>query len=300
MTPQISIAVLLALGVVGLACLLGPLIVQFVWARHRPWLWASFAYGALTFAVSQLLTRIPLITNVLPVLPEWQAILANAVLSAVILGFSAGLFEETGRLIVMGTFFRKRRTHADGVSFGLGHGGLEAGALVGLGMLSLAVLGLVVRSGGWANLAAGMPPEAAAGLAGQLGGLTVGGALLGGVERVAAMVLHVALSLLVLLGITRGRGVLAWLLAILVHGTVNTAAVLALTVAGLPAAAVEAGLTVVAVGLLVWIVRIRGLFEPDRLRVTEPSTTSGIDPTGSAEPGSSPGDSRNGGAGQGD
>lgn len=159
MTPQISIAVLLALGVVGLACLLGPLIVQFVWARHRPWLWASFAYGALTFAVSQLLTRIPLITNVLPVLPEWQAILANAVLSAVILGFSAGLFEETGRLIVMGTFFRKRRTHADGVSFGLGHGGLEAGALVGLGMLSLAVLGLVVRSGGWANLAAGMPPR---------------------------------------------------------------------------------------------------------------------------------------------
>lgn len=287
MTPQISTAALLALGFVGLLCILGPLVVQFVWARRRPWLWAAFALGALTFAVSQLLTRIPLITSVLPVLPEWQAILANAVLSAVILGFSAGLFEETGRLIVMGTFFKNRRTHADGVSFGLGHGGLEAGALVGLGMLSLAVLGLVVRSGGWENIAGGLPPEAAAGLAQQLEGLTVSGALLGGVERVAALILHIALSLLILLGVTRGRGVAAWLLATLIHGTVNTGAVLALTVAGLPTAAVEAGLTVVAVGLLIWIIRVRGLFEPDRPRLTE-------SPTGSA-----PGDGRHGGAGQG-
>lgn len=297
MIPQVSPGALVALGLVGLACLLGPLAVQFFRARGRPWLWASFAFGVLTFAVSQLFTRIPLVTGLLPVLPEWQAVLANAVLSAVILGFSAGLFEETGRLIVMGMFFKNRRTHADGVSFGLGHGGLEAAVLVGLGMLSMAVLGLIVQSGGWDSIVAGAPPQAVEALRQQLGRLTAVGALLGGVERVTAVILHIALSLLILLGISRGRGVLAWLVAIVVHGGVNTAAVLALTVAGLPAVAVEAGLVVVAIGLLVWIVWIRRAFEPDQPRRPRRSAAPAGSPPGPAAPPSGAGDRGEGGAG---
>lgn len=46
------------------------------------------------------------------------------------LSLTAGPFEETGRLLIMSHLLRRPR-FADGVAFGLGHGGLEAAALVG-------------------------------------------------------------------------------------------------------------------------------------------------------------------------
>lgn len=258
---DISAFALIAMGFVALLCLVGPLLVQVWWARGRRWLWVSFAFGAVTFAASQLLTRIPLITVILPVLPEWQAMLRNALLSAFVLSFSAALFEETGRLVVMSTFMKRhRRTHANGVSFGLGHGGLEAFVLVGLSMVSVLVLGILAKMGQWDALTAAMGPEAARALQAQLQSITVFAALAGGLERVSAIALHVGLSVLVLLGVTRERPLRAWLLAMLVHGSVNFIAVVALNVWHWPALAVEGILLLVAVAAIWWVIRAQSLF----------------------------------------
>ncbi|WP_432557825.1 YhfC family glutamic-type intramembrane protease [Granulicoccus sp. GXG6511] len=252
---------LIAVGLVALLCLLGPLLVQIFWARGRRWLWAGFGLGVLTFTVTQLLIRIPLITVVLPVLPEWQALLSHAVWAALVLSFSAAVFEETGRLLVLTLFFRtRRRTQADGVAFGLGHGGIEAFVLVGLSLVGVLVMGILVKAGQWGSLTATMPPEAAAALQSQLGAVTVLAATAGGLERVAAVALHVGLSVLVLLGVERGRPVAAWLLAMLIHGVANFVAVVALTVWGWPVLAVEALLLVVAAIAIAWVVRIRPAF----------------------------------------
>lgn len=258
---DVSLPGLLTVGVVALVCLAGPLVVQARWARGRRWLWGAFGLGVLTFAVTQLLTRIPLLTAVLPALPEWRALLGNAVLSAVILSVSAALFEETGRLVVMSAFLRReRRTHADGVSFGLGHGGLEAFVLVGLSLAGVLVLGIAVRAGQWDALTAAMPPEAVAALGDQLAALTVLAPVAGALERVFAVALHVGLSVLILLGVVRGRPVVAWILALTVHAVVNLMAVLALTVWRWPVLAVEGLLLVVAVAAVVWVVRARAAF----------------------------------------
>lgn len=273
---DVPVAGLVALGVAALVCLVGPLLVQARWARGRRRLWASFGLGALTFAVSQLLSRIPLITRVLPALPEWQALLGNAVSAAVVLSLSAAVFEETGRLIVMGTFLRRtRRTHADGVAFGLGHGGLEAFVLVGLGLAGLLVLGVAVRAGVGDALTAGMSDQALAALRTQLGGVSVSTAVMAVLERVSAVALHVGLSVLVLLGVVRGRPLIAWVLAMAVHTAVNFVAVVALTVWGWPAPAVEGLLFLVGIAAVVWVVRAgrafpapapadRGSAPPDR------------------------------------
>ncbi|MDO5683541.1 MAG: YhfC family glutamic-type intramembrane protease [Propionibacteriaceae bacterium] len=258
---DVSTGALVVVGVVALLCLIGPVLVQARWARGRHWLWTSFGLGILTFAVTQLLTRIPLITSVLPVLPEWRALLSHAVLAALVLGFSAALFEETGRLIVMSTVLKRhRRTHADGVAFGLGHGGLEAFVLVGLSLAGVLVLGIMVKMGRWGALAATMPPDAAAALATQLGGVSVLGAVAGGLERFSAIALHIALSVLVLLGIVRGKAGAAWLLAMVIHGGVNFIAVVALSVLGWPVLAVEGLLLGVAAISIAWVIRSRTRF----------------------------------------
>lgn len=214
--------------------------------------------------MSQLLTRIPLITGVLPALPEWRALLGNALLAAAVLSVSAALFEETGRLLVMSTVMRRaRRSHADGVSFGLGHGGLEAFVLVGLGLASVLALGIAVRAGQWDALTAGMSDEGIAALRTQLGAVSASAAVTGALERVFAVALHVGLSVLVLLGVVRGRPLIAWAAAMAVHGVVNFVAVVALTVWGWPALAVEGLLFLVAVAAVVWVVRARRAFPAD-------------------------------------
>ena len=258
---DVSTASLVAVGVVALFCLLGAVTVQIVWARRRRWLWISFGLGVFTFTVTQLLTRIPLVTAVLPALPEWRALLSNAWVAAIVLSFSAALSEETGRLIVMSTLLRRnRRTHADGVAFGLGHGGWEAFVLIGLSMVSVLVLGVMAKTGQWETLTATMPGEAAEALRVQLSELTVPAVVAGGLERVSAIALHIGLSVLVLLGVVRGRPGRAWLVALLVHGVVNLIATVALTIWGWPLFAIEGMLLVVGALSIAWVLRARSAF----------------------------------------
>lgn len=133
-----------------------------------------FLWGSLTFIVSQPLLRIPLITflssNFLSV-NQFQV--QYPIAYVLLIALSAGLFEEVGRYLVMTFILKKNRSWNDGVIFGLGHGGVEAFLLVGLPIMMTL-------------------------FSGASRGVSSSDFLLGAVERVFAIILHVGLSVLVM------------------------------------------------------------------------------------------------------
>ncbi|MEA4893885.1 MAG: YhfC family glutamic-type intramembrane protease [Oscillospiraceae bacterium] len=111
-----------------------PVVLAVIFCVRRKGIWKPILFGALTFIVFQVLTRIPLIQLVLPY-QAWYITLANTqpIICALFLGGTAALFEEGGRYLVMALFLKKNRSTSDGIAFGVGHGGIEAVLLVGIG-----------------------------------------------------------------------------------------------------------------------------------------------------------------------
>jgi uncharacterized membrane protein YhfC len=220
--------------------------------------WSLFALGAASFFVSQVV-HIPLLygltalfkNKVLPAPPAaWQLIF-----NAVVLGLLAGLCEELARYFFLRYGAKSARTWREALMFGTGHGGLEAIILGGLVLVSYVnMVGL--RS---ANLSAlGLSADQQAALARQLAAywsapwyLT----LLGAVERLFALCLHLSLAVLVMRALSRHN--LLWLVAaILWHALVDAAAVLGQG-GGLGALRLEAMVGALALGSLVIIFALR-------------------------------------------
>ena len=229
---MVPIASMVGMGVSLAISMLVPLGVL-VWlmtrkgdggVRRYPQLGRSFACGMLAFALSQVLTRLPLMAYLSTVQQPW----AQFLVSAPVASYTAGLFEETGRLLVMLWLLRRFHRWVDGVSFGLGHGGLEALLLVGLSSVTNLALAMMINAG---QVPPGVPAAALEALKATLTSTPSGIFYLAGVERISALALHVGLSVLVLWGIVAGRRLLGWTLAVLVHGTANLAVVLTASVA---------------------------------------------------------------------
>ncbi|MDO5535110.1 MAG: YhfC family glutamic-type intramembrane protease [Propionibacteriaceae bacterium] len=263
MVPILSIVFMALTALICLAVPVGAM--AWIWSRRSPdgtqrWprVWRAFGVGVLSFVISQVLTRLPLMSLVVPQLPEpWPGLL----LSGPAASFSAALFEETGRLLLMLWLMKAFHRWIDGVSFGLGHGGIEAVLLVGTASVNNMVIAGIINAGGWDTVAATLPPEAAEQLHSALVDASPWVFLLGGIERLAAITLHIACSLLVLAGIVHGRAFAAWLAAVLLHGFFNLVAV-GLIQAGVHMLAVEAALIGIAAALWLGILASRRWFDP--------------------------------------
>jgi len=97
---------------------------------------------------------------------------------------------------------KRRRDYKDGLSFGLGHDGIEA-VLVGvLGAVNALVLNANIFD---QMIGLALPAEQAQQIKNQLINTGFKEYVIAGVERVAAILIHVALSLLVLLGVRSNR-----------------------------------------------------------------------------------------------
>ncbi|MGL5417239.1 MAG: YhfC family glutamic-type intramembrane protease [Clostridium sp.] len=196
--------------------------------------------GIITFVVSQMILRIPIINFLFG---KSLMSFTNPILYLAILSFSAGVFEECGRRVFIGTMLKENRMFRDGISFGIGHAGIEAILFVGLNSLFI-LFGVITGS-----LEIPM-------------GLTSLNIFLGTVERVFAGGLHIALTLLILYGINKKLRYTVPL-AIILHGIANFGAVLAMPNVLLA----EGYLFIVFIIAVLYIVKIKEKFKVSNERL---------------------------------
>ena len=238
-----------------------PLVAATVVSARLRVSWRYFGYGALVFFVFQIATRVP-ITQLLQVaVAPRLAVSPTALwLWLAFLALTAGLFEELGRYVGYRVLLRNNPKTWDGaVMYGLGHGGLESILLIGLGTV-IAVYALSSLAANGLQSAQDAQQSAAAQQLAAVTSQPIWVWLLGGWERVCALTIQVALSVIVLQVFLRGT--LMWLgFALLAHVAVDgvTVAVPQLFADNRATGALvtEAVLTVFAAIALWVIVRLR-------------------------------------------
>lgn len=239
--PLTTIIVLIA---VALMTLLLPLGVM-LFLRRRGGSWTAFLTGAGTFVLFAMILE-PILHNLVLRSPAGAVIQGNILLYGLYGGLAAGIFEETGRLLAFRFVLKGHPARITALSYGIGHGGIEALLLVGLTMASNLILGL--------SHAAGTPlPEETVTAAEAILAVPASLFLWSGLERLSAMALHLALSVLVFASVRTGKRRL-FPAAIGVHAAVNFAAVA--SNAHLPVAATEAIVLLLTALAALWAARV--------------------------------------------
>ena len=203
--------------------LLFPVALGFYLTRRFGVRWGLFGLGALAFVGSQVV-RLPLLYGItiafrerlLPSPPDRYAFAFNLL----VMSLTAGLFEEGARYLVYRFLIKKARHWRQALMFGAGHGGIES-ILLGLGVLLTLVSMIVLRGMDFSQLP--ISAEQATLIAQQVEqffALPWYTPLLGGMERLFAITLHISLAVLVLQVFTRGK---IWYLfmAMGYHGLAN-------------------------------------------------------------------------------
>lgn len=177
--------------------------------------------GMLTFLVFAYILEQIVHVYVLGINKTTKELFENPWLFTAYGGLMAGIFEETGRLVFMKFALKKYREWKDGLSFGLGHGGFEAIALVGLNSIMMLVFAALINSGTFdAMMTDDVMREAMAPIKEQLTEAPAYGYWLGGIERLSAIAIHIALSILVLYAIVQKK-MGYFFLSILLHAIIN-------------------------------------------------------------------------------
>jgi uncharacterized membrane protein YhfC len=205
-----------------------PIGMGIIISRRRKASWRFFAIGSVTFILSQV-AHIPFnwfffswLTKELFGISQTLELIIIAFLA----GLSAGVFEESARYLSFRFWAKDARTWGRGLMLGAGHGGAESiilGIIVGLNIIFLWLF-----NEGW--FSAYLPLEQIPLLEESIAVMLDEpwfGAFLGAVERLSVLIVHLALSIIVMQVFTRGR--LRWLiLAIIWHTVIDAVAVLSI------------------------------------------------------------------------
>lgn len=196
-----------------------PIIAAIYLSRKFKLSWKLFLAGGLTFIASQIL-HIPLVLALTSTMLSWEIIPY-----AIVLGLLAGIFEETARYILFKFIRKDSKTWNEGVFIGLGHGGTEAiifGILAAVGFFTM----LAYRSMDLSTIPS-IPAdqlELAKQQVAAYWSTPVYMTLLGAVERIFAICLHISLSVMVLYSIVNKKPVWFWI-ALLWHAIVDAVTV---------------------------------------------------------------------------
>jgi uncharacterized membrane protein YhfC len=185
-----------------------PVAILLVWRRKTHASLLSALVGAGTFflfamVLESLCHRI--------VLQPKGYIATHAWAYALYASLAAGIFEETGRYLAFRFPLRKKTDRKESVMYGIGHGGLEAILLSGV---SLCMLLWMILHPAKADYQGTLQSVAATPAVNYLAG---------GIERITAIALHIALSVLVFHSMDDWK----WYpIAILLHAGVDAIAML--------------------------------------------------------------------------
>ena len=248
-----------------LGMILLPIVAWIFFTRKFALSWKLVLAGGLTFIASQI-PHIPLVFALNPFLVQ-----NTLLVRAIVLGLLAGIFEETARYILFKFILKNSRTWKEGILVGLGHGGTEAlifGVLAAVGFFTM----LAYRSIDLSTVPS-IPADQLELAKQQVAGYWSAPpylAIMGFVERIFAMCLHVGLSLMVLYALAGQKPIWFWL-ALLWHALVDAVAVYIVVQSGI--LQVEAAVAILALMTIGVAFALRARFNQISLNVPERGIT---------------------------
>ena len=186
--------------------------------KKRGGSWRSFFAGAGVFVLFVMVLESAVHNVVLLATPLGAVLQNNIWLYGLYGGLAAGIFEETGRFVAFRFLLKNHRDRVTALSYGIGHGGCEAVLLLSLTYISNLALLAMAQSG------TALPQEVQAAVS-QLLGLPAATFLWAGVERISAIALHLALSVLVFAAAAQPGKRGLFFAAVLLHAGVDFLAV---------------------------------------------------------------------------
>lgn len=221
--------------------------------------WKPVLIGVLIFVVFSQILEKALHVYVLQINPQTAEWMSHPLLYAIYGGLAAGVFEEVGRFVGFRYLLKSFREWKDGLANGIGHGGIEAIFIGGLGAVQFVTFTFLINSGSFDQLLH---------LQGDTSSLlamkdqlvnrpwTV---FVAGWERVFAFVFHIAMSIFVLYAV-RSKKKMFLLYAILIHAANDFIAILLGNVLKLNMFLVEGYVLIIAILVVIFIIKSKALF----------------------------------------
>lgn len=201
-------------------------LLTFFTVRGHRTAWRCIGMGAVCFFVSAMVLEQLLHSLVLGAFPD---LTSHPVAYMLYASLAAGVFEETARLIGLRRLCRGDNGPRTGFAYGIGHGGVELLLLGVYPAWQTLVTFYLINSGELAKSVSGLTDAQMQTLLSQVSALQQTAPalfLLGGVERLMAMGMQLALSMLVWMVVT-GRLSRRWFAgAVVLHAVLDVPAAL--------------------------------------------------------------------------
>ncbi len=184
----------------------------------------AFLLGCAGFFVFAGILESTINQIVLLVLPIGKTIQGNIYVYALYGGLAAGIFEETARFLIMKFLLKKEyKNPFNSIMYGAGHGGFEVMFLIGTGMLNNIIYSVLINTNQISVITATLPAEQQEQfelVINQLIELKPYEYFVGFIERIPAVAIHIALSVIVWIAVTKKK---TWLypVAIILHALVD-------------------------------------------------------------------------------
>ena len=220
-TLSVSLLSIIFMVITLLICFLVPIVLAIYFRVKLKADISPFFLGCLIFIVFVLILESSLNRTILLRTGTFgDTIINNPWLIALYGGLAAGIFEETGRFIGFKFIMKSKHKTSNALMYGAGHGGIEAILLVGLTYINNLVFSLLINAGNLRTIL-GDKNNLLYDDISKLGTIPSQDFLLAGVERLCAISLHIALSVLIYIAVTRKNKRYLYFVAVLLHALVN-------------------------------------------------------------------------------
>lgn len=186
-----------------------------------------FFIGMLAFFISVQILEAPIHSYFLSINKTTSEFLLNTPIAYMLYGgLMAGIFEETARLVSF-KYLIKNRDDISAVTYGVGHGGIEAILIGGMSSLNAIIYSVLINKGGFQSVMEGalVSKDVISATHDQFVNTSSYIWLMPGNERIIAMIVHISLSILVFYAV-KERKYIYYVMAIIIHAIIDFPAAL--------------------------------------------------------------------------
>lgn len=216
----------------GLLAITIPVVLIVAWKMYTKRSLVPFWVGVMVFITfSRMLEMIPHSLFLLSSNPVSKAINGNVVLYVIYAATVAALFEETGRYLAFRFVLTKHPNKETAVTYGIGHGGIECILVLGVTYIQYYAYGQLINNGSMDKMLSAYKDssqsvDALNQLITNIKGVTQMTCYMADLERISAMMVQVALSILVFQAVyVAGKKYMYWV-AVALHFLMDVPAAL--------------------------------------------------------------------------